>query len=123
MSVLNGNTLLFDTDYGVDHSKVADNLTVMGSLFPNGFEGAFFGRLTDFNIWSQVLTEEQAQKWTSCAMEAKGDLLDWSTATWRSQGLHKERVEKSEVCSVHQVQELIVFLMPQFILLAFLVAK
>ena len=65
MSVLNGHIHIVDTDYGVDHSKIADNLTVMGSLIPNGFEGSFFGRVTDINIWSRVFNEEQAKKWTS----------------------------------------------------------
>ena len=53
--------------------------------FPGGqgYISTLFGRLTDVNLWSRSLTEEEAQKWTRCqSLESlnEGDLVDWRTA-------------------------------------------
>ena len=40
------------------------------------------GQITDFNIWSKVLTNEELLEWTKCNKNMNGDILNWNTATW-----------------------------------------
>ena len=37
------------------------------------------GLLSDFNIWSRALSEEEANDWTSCKTMDKGDIVNWET--------------------------------------------
>ena len=40
------------------------------------------GQITDFNIWSKVLTDEEMMEWTKCNKNMNGDILNWKAATW-----------------------------------------
>ena len=41
------------------------------------------GQITDFNIWSKVLTNEEMMDWTKCSNKnLNGDILNWNTASW-----------------------------------------
>ena len=40
------------------------------------------GQITDFNIWSKVLMNEEMVEWTKCNMNMNGDILNWNIATW-----------------------------------------
>ena len=40
------------------------------------------GQITDFNIWSKVLLNEEMVEWTKCNKNMNGDILNWNIATW-----------------------------------------
>ena len=96
-TVINGRTVA-NTNFSFDHSLLAGNLTMMAYPKGEGFSHSFFGRLTDVNIWSRSLTEEEVAAWTLCHDSGGGDLVDWRTATWGARGLKEVQVEREEVC-------------------------
>ena len=102
---MNGNIVMEENAF-FDHSQVADNLTMMNGTKEDTKFGSLFGRLTDVNVWSRCLTEEEAQAWTLCQEKDSGDLVDWRTATWRARGLQEVQVEREEVCRERKVNEL-----------------
>ena len=77
---MNGDIVL-EANTFYDHSHVADSLTMMNGTKEESNLNALFGRLTDVNIWSRSLTDDEAKAWTLCKMKDGGDLVDWRTAT------------------------------------------
>ena len=37
------------------------------------------GLITDVNVWSRALSEQEMNDWTSCKNFEKGDLVNWET--------------------------------------------
>ena len=50
--------------------------------FDRECNGAFSGLLTDVNLWSKALTEEEMMTYTRCINEGKGDVIEWAEAKW-----------------------------------------
>ena len=65
-TVINGHTVLIDNTYTISHHKNNHSLTIMAFPTSNGVEDSMFGRMTDVNLWSRSLAEEEAQAWTKC---------------------------------------------------------
>ena len=104
--VMNGKTTL-EANLEADISILDHNLTLMGYLTPSGYAFSLFGRMTDVNMWSRSMTDEDAVSWTRCRRMEGGDLVDWRTATWEARGLQEVQVEREEVCRVKQERLLV----------------
>ena len=96
-AIINGK-MVSNTAYRHEHSILPNNLSIMGHPHEKGLKFSLFGRMTDVNIWSRSLTEEETSAWTSCDMTEGGNLLDWRNASWRTQGLVEVQVEREEIC-------------------------
>ena len=98
MIIVNGKLMIKRHDFDLNNSFMNENLSIMGSFAPNGYTGSLFGRMTDVNMWSRMMTEKEAVSWTLCGKIEVGDLVDWKTATWKAQGLEEVQVDREEVC-------------------------
>ena len=111
--VMNGETVLFDPKYGLEHNMFDKNLRIMGYPTKDGYESSLFGRMTDVNIWRQCFTEDEAKAWTNCDANGKGDLLDWRTASFTellsTSKLEEVVADQGEVCRRRTVPGLFLF--------------
>ena len=101
LTVMNGDTILHE-HLKVDLSLLDQNISLLGLDNKGGYTHSLFGRITDVNMWSRSMTEEDAVAWTMCRMREGGDLVDWRTATWEARGLQEVHVEREEVCKERQ---------------------
>ena len=65
---------------------------------------SMFGKVTDLQIFSEILSEDEMKKITSCENRKEGDILSWNQAKWMLSGngnIEKEMLNLQEdVCKV-----------------------
>ena len=65
-------------------------------------DGAFWGgspmhgKMTDVNVWSRVLTDEEIHHWEECKNDQGGDLVNWETARFNLTAGISQTVEDKE---------------------------
>ena len=86
----------FSTEhYGGYHTSQHANIVLMGK--PKDFPYKMNGAVTDVNIFSRILGEEEAGDWARCRGQP-GDILDWSTAQLNITKLETKEVNQTEGC-------------------------
>ncbi len=56
------------------------------------------GQISDFNIWSRALSEQEAKDWTSCKNTEKGDVLNWDNVTLDVINMTSEKLPMDALC-------------------------
>ena len=59
---------------------------------------SLIGKMTDVNIYSNALSEDEMLAWTQCRQRTTGDVLAWETAEWDKEGLFAEEEQVEEIC-------------------------
>ena len=60
------------------------------------------GEISDFNVWNRSLTEEEALEWTTCKNMQKGNLLDWSTASFNLENMYETDESLHKICKAER---------------------
>ena len=87
-NVLESNS--YSIKYEGDHNIVLMN------------DGAFWGgspmhgKMTDVNVWSRVLTDDEIHHWEECQSDQGGDLVNWETARFNLTAGITQTVEDKE---------------------------
>ena len=64
------------------------------------------GALTDVNIWSRVLDQQELEDWMWCRSEQAGDLISWENSQLNiTGGLNLTNIEREETCLKASAQE------------------
>ena len=79
VNINDGEMMFRSEEYDGYHTKHQANIALMGRS--TGWDKQFpvHGAVTDVNIFSRILGEEEAGDWARCRGQP-GDILDWSTA-------------------------------------------
>ena len=84
-----------------------ENLVLMNSVGHRVWkEFPHHGALTDVNIWSRVLDQQEQHDWMWCRSELAGDLISWENSQLNiTGGLNLTSVEREETCLKASAQE------------------
>ena len=92
---INDGEIRFRTEqYDGYHTNHHTNIVLMGrydSALP------MHGAMTDVNVFSRILSEEEVGDWARCGGEP-GDILDWRTAQLNITNLHTEQGNETVGC-------------------------
>ena len=94
------------------NTDIADflhNVTFMGArteLVPfanttDPYVLSFFGKMSDINLWSRILTRREIYNWMNCAGSMTGDLASWETdptGQFDITGARITEIDKEQVC-------------------------
>ncbi len=56
------------------------------------------GQVSDFNMWSRFLTEQDMKDFTTCGKMLKGDLINWDQSQWELINMTSRNADDSEIC-------------------------
>ena len=87
---INGETVGERENYSRYYQDVDTNLLLLNNL--HWMPVPTHGAVTDVNIWSGVLSEEEILAWALCEVEVPSPVLSWQKA-----GLHISRLETLEI--------------------------
>lgn len=59
---------------------------------------AFFGALTDLNVWDRSLSKKEVKDFASCQGQA-GNYMPWSDRTVQYENMMEEDVDLEEICA------------------------
>ena len=93
---LNGENVTGTDNYGGYYQTIDKNILLMNNFDwgPNPFHGA----VSDLNIWSGVLSEQEILAWSLCQGDGPDTLLSWGEASLKITLLAVEEIEKSKIC-------------------------
>ena len=94
---INGQTMAESDSYGGYYQNVNRNILLMNNFDfgPTPVHGA----VSDLNIWSRILSEEEISAWSLCQRDLPGSVLSWSEASLDiSPMLTVKQIEKSKIC-------------------------
>ena len=60
---------------------IVKDITV-GCINFTDWKGSHSGIVTDFQLFSRILSFQELEKWTGCQERMQGDLVSWDTAEW-----------------------------------------
>ena len=91
----NGSVQMFENGIKRGEDKNEKMVTIKNSVSDRGFESVYIGChvgtdrgdthagiVTDFHLFSRVLSEKELVSWTSCEERLEGDVLNWETESW-----------------------------------------
>ena len=96
---INGETV-YQTREAEGNYFTGENLILMNCVGHWYWENSpHHGALTDLNIWSRVLAQQDLQDWMWCRSEEAGDLVSWETSELDiTGGLNLTNIEREEIC-------------------------
>ena len=107
------NKLVFDyKNVEVEKKAVQDNVVLLNafSYATNDYIYPFDGAVTDLQIWSRILNEEDIQKWSECNGEESGDFFSWEKAEFNFIGdIEAYNLRKSDICSKSNNEKYLAF--------------
>ena len=70
---------------------------------------SLFGKITDVNVWNNVLPEEEILMWENGNETIKGNVVKWDINEWDTVGLTEEIVEDTQIWSTDHERESMAF--------------
>ena len=96
--MINEDTVLeVDNDVNEIYHVSDENIFLLNKQDLND-PGPSHGRITDVNIWSRRLSDEEMKYWSSCKSGLTGDVISWETAQLTVNELNISDILKEEVC-------------------------
>ena len=94
-NLVDGSSIMYENGRFVSKSKfeelekfgkatpefIARDVTI-GCLNYTSWKAVHTGIVTDFQLFSRILSHQELKKWTGCQDRLQGDLLSWDTADW-----------------------------------------
>ena len=68
-----------------------------GNTYLNGFP-THLRNITDFNVWSRSLKENEMRNWTLCEETFYGDIIDWNEIAWIPFGMNVDKINYDRIC-------------------------
>ena len=56
------------------------------------------GVLSNINIWSKIITDEEVRAMSNCSIAPGGDILNWNQADWQLSNVQKIEMKSEEFC-------------------------
>ena len=91
----NGSVQMFENGIKRGEDKKEKLATIRNLVSERGFKSLFVGChvgtdrgdthagiVTDFHLFSRVLSEKELVSWTSCEERLEGDIVNWETENW-----------------------------------------
>lgn len=69
---------------------------------------SFCGKLTQFNLWSRILGQDEIVGLAACKMNLNGDIISWDRK-WTTQGVVEYKVALKDLCDASQPPRFKVF--------------
>ena len=95
--IINGEKMAESDRYSGYYQNIDRNILLMNNFNfgPNPFHGA----VSDVNVWSRLLSEEEILAWSLCQRDIPGHVLSWSEVMLDiSPMLAVQQIEKSKIC-------------------------
>ena len=91
-------------EYNSYHNRSPENIVLMNVMegFPHG---PLHGAVSDLQVWSRLLQEEELQQWLHCRSDLVGNYLNWATLHLNITGLHTWYWDKDDICSKENSKE------------------
>ena len=102
MSILavNNTNVIYDNKLNyLEQNDTADTTVTEVCIMKFENENSAMGQMTDFNMFSTVLTSEEMLSWTQCLNRSSGDLVAWERTSWQEQGLSTKQDDLEGICS------------------------
>ena len=100
--VINGENVTETSSYNGNYQDIDRNIFLMNNFY-EGFSPAH-GAITDVNIWSRELTDQEMLDWALCKKEVAPDVLSWSEAQLKIKLLTVREMDKNVVCFKQQTE-------------------
>ena len=82
--------------FGFDISYLFSNGKVKREDDNRYFQGSVFGKLTDVNIWNNLLAKDELSRWENCNETITGNVVKCDFKQWNIVGLTEEMVEDAD---------------------------
>ena len=75
------------------------NFAIMRRYFRKGYYfDSMAGKMTDVNIWNNLMTTQDMVSWTNCSFNKSGNVVKWRADNWITTGLKNEEINWESLC-------------------------
>ena len=85
------------SEYNSYHKRRSENILLM-NLMEEFYRAPHHGAVSDLQVWSRLLDDDEVLQWLQCRSGLVGDFLSWETLQINITGLYTWDREKDDIC-------------------------